>query len=47
MTEGVLVLASVAQRYRLKPVPSHPVKPEPLVTLRPQEGIMVTLEERD
>lgn len=46
MTEGVLILASVAQRYRLKPVVSHLVKPEPLVTLRPQEGILVTLEDR-
>ena len=46
MTEGVLILVSVAERYRLKPVVSHPVRPEPLVTLRPQKGILVTLEER-
>lgn len=46
MTEGVLILASVAQRYRLKPVSFNPVKPEPLVTLRPHKGILVTLEDR-
>ena len=46
MTEGALILAAVAQRYRLKPISFHPVKPEPLVTLRPKEAIMVTLQER-
>ena len=46
MTEGVLILAAVAQRYRLRPVPGHAVEPEPLVTLRPKRGVLVALEGR-
>jgi hypothetical protein len=46
MTEGVLIMATVAQRYRLRPVPGHAVEPEPLVTLRPKWGVLVALESR-
>ncbi len=46
MTEGVLILATIAQHYRLLPVPEHPVEPQPLLTLKPKRGIMVSLEER-
>jgi cytochrome P450 len=46
MTEGVLILAAVAQRYRLRPIPGHTVKPEPVVTLRPKRGVLVALEGR-
>ena len=46
MTEGVLILTTIAQRYRLLPVPEHPVEPQPLLTLRPKRGIIVSLEER-
>jgi cytochrome P450 len=46
MTEGVLILATIAQRYRLLPVPAHPVEPQPLLTLKPKRGIIVSLEER-
>jgi cytochrome P450 len=46
MTEGVLILATIAQRYRLLPVPEHPVEPQPLLTLKPKRGIFVSLEER-
>ena len=41
-----LVLASVAQRYRLRVVPNHPIELQPLVTLRPRYGVKVTLERR-
>lgn len=44
--EGVLVLATLAQRHRLTLVPGHRVEPEPLVTLRPRYGIRMRLERR-
>jgi cytochrome P450 len=44
LAEAQLVLAAVAQRYRLRLVPGHPVELQPLVTLRPRYGIRVTLE---
>jgi cytochrome P450 len=43
MTEAQLILATVAQRYRLDLVPGHPVVPEPLVTLSTRYGLLVTL----
>ncbi len=46
LTEAQLVLASVAQRYRLRLVPGHRVELHPLVTLRPRYGVKVTLERR-
>ncbi len=44
--EGVLVLATIAQRWRLRLVPGHPVQPEPLITLRPKYGMKMRVEER-
>jgi cytochrome P450 len=44
--ETQLVLASIAQRFRLLMVPGHAVEPEALVTLRPRYGLPVTLQER-
>jgi cytochrome P450 len=44
MLEGVLVLATILQRYRLSLVPGHPVVPDPLVTLRPRGGILMRVE---
>jgi cytochrome P450 len=44
--ESVIVLATVAQRYRLRLVPGHPVVPEPLITLRPKFGLRMHLEPR-
>ena len=46
LTEAMLVLATVAQRYRLRPVPGHPVTPHGLITLRPRFGLKMTLERR-
>ncbi|HEY9721655.1 MAG TPA: cytochrome P450 [Oscillatoriaceae cyanobacterium] len=37
--EGVIVLATIAQRWRLELEPGHPVVPQPLVTLRPKHGM--------
>ena len=43
LLEARLVLATVAQRYRLELLPGHPVEPESVVTLRPRYGVQVTL----
>jgi cytochrome P450 len=40
--EGVLVLATVAQRWRFRLVPGHPVQPQALITLRPRYGMRMT-----
>ncbi len=42
--EGVLVMATVAQRWKLRLVPDHPVELRPIVTLRPKCGMKMTLE---
>ncbi len=46
LTEAQLVLAAVAQRYRLHMVPGHRIELQPLVTLRARYGVEVTLERR-
>lgn len=46
LLEGPLIMATVAQRYRLNNVPSHPVQMDALVTLRPHDGLMMTVESR-
>ena len=44
--EGVLVLATLAQRWKLSLVPGHPVEPQPLITLRPKFGMKMNVEKR-
>lgn len=44
MMEAQLILATIAQRHRLQPVPGQKVEPEPSITLRPRNGIMMTLK---
>jgi cytochrome P450 len=46
LMETALVLATVAQRYRLELVPEHPVVPWPSLTLRPKHGIKVVMRRR-
>ena len=46
MTEAILILATIAQRYRLHLKPGHPVEPQGLITLRPRHGLRMTLERR-
>lgn len=46
MMEAQIALAVMAQRYRLKLVPDHPVEPDPKFTLRPRYGVKVILEKR-
>jgi cytochrome P450 len=45
-TEAMIVLATLAARWRFRLVPGHPVVPEPLITLRPKFGIRVVAEDR-
>ena len=45
--EGVLVLAAVARRWRLRLLPGHRIVPAPSITLRPRHGLRMTLERRD
>lgn len=44
--EGVLVLATLARKWRLRLAPGHPVEMQPLVTLRPKYGMKMTIESR-
>lgn len=40
MMEAVLIMATIAQQYKLKlPAIHHPVVPEPLITMRPKNGL--------
>jgi cytochrome P450 len=45
LTEAQLVLATVAQRYRLELLPGWEPTPEPLVTLRPRGGLPMRIVE--
>jgi cytochrome P450 len=46
LTEAQLVLAAIAQRYQLRLVAGHPVKPNPVFTLRTSNGLPMTAERR-
>ena len=46
MMEAVLLLATIAQRFRLTLVPGPPIVPEPAITLRPQGGVRVVVRRR-
>jgi cytochrome P450 len=45
--EGVLLLATLAQKWKLRLVPGHRVEPEPLITLRPRFGMRMQLKARE
>lgn len=45
--EGILLIATIAQRWRMRLVPGHPVKAHPVITLRSKHGIRMTLERRE
>jgi cytochrome P450 len=45
--EGVLLLATVAQRWRFKLVPGHPVATAALITLRAKHGMKMVAGRRD
>jgi cytochrome P450 len=44
--EGVLVLATIARKWRLLLASDEPVQPQPVITLRPRGGIAMTLTAR-
>ena len=44
--EGVILLATIAQRWKLRLVPGHPVALQPIITLRPKHGMAMTIVER-
>ena len=46
LMEAALVLATVAQKFRLRMVAGHPVVPLASITLRPRHGVRVRLERR-
>jgi cytochrome P450 len=44
--EGVILLATVVQRWKLRLVPDHPVALQPIITLRPKHGMRMVVEAR-
>jgi cytochrome P450 len=44
--ELILVVATIAQRWKLRLVPGHPVVPRPVVTLRLKHGLKMTVHRR-
>ena len=44
--EGVILLATIAQRWRLRLVPGHPIALQPIITLRPRYGMRMVVDER-
>lgn len=45
MMEAVLILASIAQRFRLVLVPGQSIEMDPLVTMRVKHGVRMTVQE--
>ena len=46
MVEAQLIVATIAQRYRIELLPDQDIRPEPLITLRPAPGIRATVKKR-
>ena len=46
MVEALLIVATIAQRYRIEIVPGQDIRPEPLITLRPAPGIRALVARR-
>ncbi len=46
MTEATLILATLAQRFRVRLRPGHDVKIQQRVTIRPKGGLPMRLEQR-
>ena len=44
--EGVLLLATIAQRWKLRLVPGHPIAIQPIITLRPKYGMKMVVLDR-
>ena len=46
MLEAQLIVAAIAQRYRIELLPDQEIRPEPLITLRPKPGVRARLTKR-
>jgi cytochrome P450 len=44
--EAILLIATILQRFSLELVPGQDIVPEPLITLRPRNGILLKLKQR-
>ena len=44
--EGILLIATLARRWRMRHVEGHPVELQPLITLRPKHGMLMTVHKR-
>jgi cytochrome P450 len=44
--EGVLLIATIARRWRMRHVKDHTVELQPLITLRPKHGMLMTVHKR-
>jgi len=44
--EGVLLVAALSRKWRMRLVTGHPVEVQPLITLRPKHGMRMILEQR-
>jgi len=42
----ILVLATIGQKFRLELDPQHPVEVYPAMSLRPKDGVQVTIRAR-
>ena len=47
LMEAQLILATLAQRYGLRLQPGHVVEPQAMLTLRPRNGVRMTVHERE
>ena len=44
--EGILILATLAQKWKLRLAPGHRIEPQPLITLRPKYGMLMEVVPR-
>lgn len=44
--EGVLLIATIAQQWKMRLAPGQQVEPKPMVTLRPRYGMRMVIEKR-
>jgi hypothetical protein len=44
--EGVLLVATLAQKWKMRLVPKQRFELQPLITLRPKYGVQVMLQRR-
>jgi cytochrome P450 len=45
-TEGILVIAAIAKRWRLRLAPDQRIEAQPLITLRSKYGMIMQLKSR-